>query len=322
MASVIHQPHDKFFHLTMSDPQVAREFMQVHLPKELLQKMDLSTLALESASFVDDQYRATEADLIFNVQMHGETAYIYLLCEGQSDVEPLMAFRLLVYCVRFMEQQQRERPNDPLPFVYPMIVYSGDRIWTAALEIFPLFGEHESLARKYLLSPYQLIDIKRMSDDEIKSHDWCGLMEFAFKHRKVTDFKAFLETLFPWLQRRTLESNSGSFLGRTILTYILDDMDSHDIKLFLQQASQHLSTQLRGEAMTLGQAFELRGEKRGRKIGMQEGQVAVLTRQLNHRFGVISPFYLKRIEQASLETVLIWSERLLDATSIQEVFVD
>jgi len=43
---------------------------------------------------------------------------------------------------------------------------------------------------------------------------------------------------------------------------------------------------------------------------------------LNRRFGEISPFYLKRIEQASLEIVLVWIERLFDVANIQEIFVD
>jgi len=57
MIKVIHQPHDKFFRKAMADIRVARDFFEEHLPAHILEKVDLSTLALEKDTFVDEAYQ-------------------------------------------------------------------------------------------------------------------------------------------------------------------------------------------------------------------------------------------------------------------------
>ncbi len=74
----------------------------------------------------------------------------------------------------------------------------------------------------------------------------------------------------------------------------------------------HLSPELRGEVMTLAQQFEQKG--------IQQGEVAVVTRQLKHRFQYIPESYLIRLRQADAETLLLWSEKILDAKTLEEVF--
>lgn len=45
-------PHDATFRQFLTQPDVARDFMEIHLPAELRAVCDLSTLKLESGSFV------------------------------------------------------------------------------------------------------------------------------------------------------------------------------------------------------------------------------------------------------------------------------
>lgn len=84
---------------------------------------------------------------------NNSTAYLYLLIEQQSSVDYLIAFRLLVYMVRIMERHLKQHPGNQLPLVFPMVIYAGDDLWNAPLEIFPLFGELEVLAREHSLNP-------------------------------------------------------------------------------------------------------------------------------------------------------------------------
>ena len=86
MNSPIHQPHDKLFKLSMKDIRVARAFFKNHLPVDILEQLDLDTLKWESNSFVDDAFKATEADVVYSLKQGTEVAYLYLLCENQSGV--------------------------------------------------------------------------------------------------------------------------------------------------------------------------------------------------------------------------------------------
>lgn len=47
-------PHDATFRQFLTQPDIARDFMEIHLPAELRAICDLSTLKLESGSFVED----------------------------------------------------------------------------------------------------------------------------------------------------------------------------------------------------------------------------------------------------------------------------
>jgi hypothetical protein len=53
MTTVIHQPADKLFKLSMQEIKVAEEFFESHLPPHLLTRMDLKTLHLEKNTYID-----------------------------------------------------------------------------------------------------------------------------------------------------------------------------------------------------------------------------------------------------------------------------
>ena len=54
--------------------------------------------------------------------------------------------------------------------------------------------------------------------------------------------------------------------------------------------------------------------------GMQKGAATILERQLTRRFGHVSKTTQKKLAKASVEQLLDWSEILLDATSLKQVF--
>lgn len=71
MAQFIHQPQDKLFKQAMADNRVAEAFFTTHLPDELLAQVDLTSLSLTPHSFIDEAYKATEADVVYQVLLHG-----------------------------------------------------------------------------------------------------------------------------------------------------------------------------------------------------------------------------------------------------------
>jgi predicted transposase/invertase (TIGR01784 family) len=168
--SSIHQPHDKLFKQAMMDIHVAKEFFETHLPEEILQKVDLSTLRFENCSFIDEAFKGSEADVVYSVMIDGTVAYFYLLCEHQSEVDDMICFRLLVYTVRLMEMHGKRYPKRPLPIVYPLVIYTGKKPWDAPRVIYDLFGDQKELAKQVLSQPYQLIDVHRISDAELRCH--------------------------------------------------------------------------------------------------------------------------------------------------------
>jgi predicted transposase YdaD len=63
-----------------------------------------------------------------------------------------------------------------------------------------------------------------------------------------------------------------------------------------------------------------KGELKGRLEGRLEGEHIMILRFLQHKFRKIPEKYSQYLAQANAETLLALSERVLDATCLEEVF--
>lgn len=90
-------PHDRFVRSLMTNPKVIREFFETHLPREMREAIDLTSIQPQKESFIDDKLRVQIADLLYAVHVNGEPGFIYLLIEHQSSPDKLLPFRLLKY---------------------------------------------------------------------------------------------------------------------------------------------------------------------------------------------------------------------------------
>jgi hypothetical protein len=103
-----------------------------------------------------------------------------------------------------------------------------------------------------------------------------------------------------------------------VVKYVVDRSPKGDKDLLVQEAKHYLSQELQGELMTIAQQWEQEGFKKG----MQQGEVTLLKRLLQHRFGDLPAFYAQLIEDANTETLLYWSEKILDpeVKTFEEIF--
>ena len=62
-------------------------------------------------------------------------------------------------------------------------------------------------------------------------------------------------------------------------------------------------------------------KQQGIEEGRKEGEAAVLLRQIERKFGAeAAEAYRTRIDQADADTLLLWSERILTAERVEELF--
>lgn len=266
----IHQPHDKFFKQSMSDMRVAKDFLQQHLPEEILKKTDLNTLMVDRSIHIDKRYKQTEVDILYKAKTTIQPGYIYILCEQQTQADPTMAMRLLRYQLDVMERHWREYKNGCYPIVYPLVFYIGANSHRIETDLFKLFGADEALARESMMQPYQLIAVEQQSDEELKQHFWSGLMAYVMKHRHSRDAESFWATVLSWLNE--IEENEGSEYFQVVVKYVLNDLESNEKRLFIEQAEKQLSSEKRGKVMTLAQCFRDEGFEQGLEQGLEQGK--------------------------------------------------
>jgi predicted transposase YdaD len=129
-------PHDALFRHTFARVEHAAAELRSVLPAEILARLDLSTLALEPGSYVDDELSSAESDLLFTVNAAGTRAFVYLLFEHQSSVDHLMPLRVLRYVLCILERHVRERGGGraslPLPIVLPVVLHHSATGWNAS----------------------------------------------------------------------------------------------------------------------------------------------------------------------------------------------
>ena len=68
------------------------------------------------------------------------------------------------------------------------------------------------------------------------------------------------------------------------------------------------------------QRYQQQGLEKGLQQGMQQGESVMLLRQIEAKFGVPTADIKQRVEAADSADLLQWSERILKAQSIDELW--
>jgi len=130
MTDKIVKQHDPLARKFLTDIEVAKEFLQIHLASEVLAKCDLSTLTIESTSYIEDDLKLHCADVVYRISLRDGSgcAYVYTLVEHQSSPVKLMAFRIIKYQIAILQKHiDTYGESEPLPIVVPLVFYNGTR---------------------------------------------------------------------------------------------------------------------------------------------------------------------------------------------------
>jgi predicted transposase/invertase (TIGR01784 family) len=264
MAAEIHQPHDLMVHAVLSDVTEASSFLQTHLPSDVSQELNWSTLRLVEGSFVDEDLRGSEADLLYEVERVSsqDAVWLYILLEHQSTPDRWMRFRLLKYCCRIWDQSFREQPEQrELRAIVPLVFYQGERRWTYSREFADLFAESVRDWPGVPRFAHELIDQSGMRPEEVQGELKVRLMQLVM-------LAAYHPTL-AWMEQvaRLLDSLSslapsgGINYVRLFVLYILATQEPETAQSFRDVLRQHAPEVGEG-LMTYAQELLKEGEIR------------------------------------------------------------
>ncbi|WP_142501803.1 Rpn family recombination-promoting nuclease/putative transposase [Klebsiella sp. 2680] len=258
-------PHDATFRQFLTQPDVARDFMEIHLPAELRAICDLSTLKLESGSFVEDDFRQYFSDVLYSLKTSSGDGYIHVLVEHQSTPDRHMAFRLIRYAVAAM-QRHLDAGHKKLPLVIPILFYTGKRspypYSTRWLDEF----DAPALAGKLYSSAFPLVDVTVIPDDEIAGHRSMAALTLLQKHIHQRDLAELIDRLAPILLAGYLSSSQVI----SLVHYILQAGETSDAEAFVRELAQRVP-QHGDVLMTIAQQLEQKGIEKGIEKGIQQG---------------------------------------------------
>lgn len=125
----ISQPHDLLVKSALSHKAVMADLLKGRLPKSTLKKLDLSTLRLEKNSFVSENLRATQSDVVYSLRHGNEKGYVYVLLEAQSTYDKTMPIRLIEYNCQLWRSHQNRYDQLKMPPIVNMVLYSGKKAY-------------------------------------------------------------------------------------------------------------------------------------------------------------------------------------------------
>lgn len=259
-------PHDATFRQFLSQPTIARDFMELHLPAALLALCDLNTLKLESGAFVEEDLRQYFSDVLYSMKTTSrEDGYIHVLIEHQSSPDKHMAFRLMRYAIAAM-QRHLDAGNKRLPLVIPVLFYSGKRspypYSTRWLDEFAM----PVLASELYGNAFPLVDVTVIPDEDIIGHRSMAALTLLQKHIHQRELTELIDKLAPVLLAGYLSSSQVI----SLVHYLLQAGETADADIFVRTLAQRVP-QHEDALMTIAQQLEQKGIEKGIQQGLKEG---------------------------------------------------
>lgn len=239
--------------------------MEIHLPAELRAICDLSTLKLESGSFVEDDQRQYFSDVLYSLKTTaGADGYVMVLIEHQSSPDKHMAFRLIRYAVAAM-QRHLDAGHKKLPLVIPVLFYTGKRspYPTNWLQEF----DDPTLAGKLYTGDFPLVDVTVIPDEDIMGHRSMAALTLLQKHIRQRDLAELTDRLSAILLAGYLSSPQVI----SLIHYIIQAGESADAQAFVRELALRVP-QHEEELMTIAQQLEQKGIEKGIEQGIQLGE--------------------------------------------------
>ncbi len=311
----VSQAHDSFFRHTFSQPEAARDFLANYLPPEIVALLDLATLEPQPDSFVDAALKRHISDLLYRVNLRtGQPAFVYLLFEHKSSIDLQTPFQLLRYMVRIWERVRSHRScRAPATDHPPGDSTTAPSVGPLQPNFMALFTGPDELRRFWPKFDFQLHDLGRLADDEIKG---AAMVRAAVLALRVVFDPAVREQLpvVVELLRQTVRWPEETEFLYAVLQYLVTSAPSvqdEDVRAALKNAfpneAEVMMNTLAERWIEQGRAV---GREEGREVGREEGAIHTVLNLLQHRFGPISPDLSAQIQQLPSLIWIAWSRWL------------
>ena len=302
----------------MSVKENAIAFLEHFLPKKIHQLIILNTLIVENTQFYDKDLRDTYCDILYRVNIAGNTGFILLVLEHQSQADKLMPLRHIKYKIAAAQKVMENTKSKYLPVIYSMTFYHdpNNRPYPYSTDIYDLFGEHAQLAKEFFFTPFQLIDVNQLDDEKLIVLEQFGTMAYLMKYgRSKADIKEHIEYLAPELKKLDKEATGRHHINN-LLSYMLWVSSSKDPMALAQYLANDLSKKTRGNVMSMATQLIAQGKREGRR----EGEHNMARCLLESRFGALSPEHLRRLQAFSQDELLALPQQIFTFESINEAF--
>ncbi|HZN41167.1 MAG TPA: Rpn family recombination-promoting nuclease/putative transposase [Planctomycetota bacterium] len=319
-------PHDDLFHFTFQHVRHAAGWMQSVLLAPLADAIDWSTLTPAPEKLQRATLRHQITDLVFSAELAATKATLWLLAEHKSFRDADVESQLLRYVVHLADRAPRPGMRTPIPVV-PIVLYHGDKPFAGANpgRRGPSSSEGAvALAALQPHLPFLVDDLSQQGEAELRRPGLTALAQvvlLCLRFLRGLDAPEALQALDRWAELlRAVDRDAGPPVGSDAITtlgwYVLrvTEIPARDLHAASERILQRPEATIMSTAEKLKREGILEGEARGR------AETVLLL--LGKRFGPTPAATVERIRSATTAELECWATRILDATTLAEVFGD
>jgi len=311
--------HDHAYKLLFSEPEIIIDLLRGFVHEDWVNELDFNTLEKVSGSYVTDDLRSREDDVIWRVKYQQSWIYVYLLIEFQSTIDKYMAVRLMTYIGLLYQDLIKTRqllPDKRLPPIFPVVLYNGQKRWNAATELKDLIVSLPGGLEHYLPSlKYLILDEGSYNPDQLSPLKNLVAAIFRLENSNSReDVFEVISNLIEWLstpEQTQLRRSFSLWINRVLRP--LDEPGQHTPEI---NDLVEIKTMLADRIPQWIKEGELRGETRGEA----RGEATTLLKLLELKFDCLPDWVGQRVNSANKEQLDRWVNQVLTVRSLDEMF--
>jgi len=263
--------HDENFKHNFTSKNVAHDFLKYNLPKEVLNKIDLTTVEIENTEFIPSKYRSKRrADILYSVKdKQGRKLYSLLHLEGQSRHDKSMALRVWEYHVA-IGRAHFKKGYTQIPLIITFVLYHGKAKWTSAKSIADMFFDFDLYVSVSLRSPF-LINLPKEKIEELKKQGAAAAPQIIMKQQPTGEYCEVLDELYPLMKKHGQDDEENiDYMATT---------DKHDESLFLDKLCK-FDPRTANDYKIMFEVAIRKTEKKALKLGERKGKKEIAKQML------------------------------------------
>ncbi len=202
-----------------------------------------------------------------------------------------------------------------LPAIFSIVFYNGEEAWNAPTSLLDMLRTIEGAPEELDFWSYRLIDARRLDLEELVGADSPLLGLFRLEQLgNLGDLRQVAAELQATLRSEEEELSEAfvTFINEAVLPRLTSEEERPPRIEDLQEMPTMVTQRIERIKQGMRQEFE--------QIGIRKGELTVLRRQLERKFGGLPGEAIERLERADVDLLLEWSDRVLTAEKLSDVF--
>ena len=316
------------------------------IASDLAKRIDYSKLEKIDKTFIHDDFRKREADILFTVpfiedpEKPNQEVIIFILIEQQSDFDPTMAFRIFHYMAQIWEMQRREFEGQKKPInqwrfqpIVPIVFYTGREDWKTPIDMRYLVELPASLEQFIPKYEVLFLNLKTMSSNQLiqDDHPFGWILRVIQEGESPLDkFSEALHKAIEHLEKMPLDERiNWEKLIIFLLAFIYHRREPEEVRELINILETNVVEKSRREEVkkmgeSMAQLLIEEGKEIGREIGKEIGSVTAkhdyLIRLLKFRFRSLPQEIIEKIESIEkIDQLDAIFECILNVDTIEEL---